>query len=158
MVRILFCASAICGLASLWLVAGALRSGGPVRRLRRLLAAVLLAGLGGVLGGALVLMQVLSEAEEPLSQLRQAYEPYAASGEINYDVADQQGAMRAVEEKFSDAQTDYLDGLSVDFGDRWFNLRPSNTEPKVRLNVEAPHQEAVDQLVADVATIIMEQS
>jgi len=106
----------------------------------------------------LVLMQVLSEAEEPLSKLRQAYEPYAASGEINYDVADRQGVMRAVEEAFSDAEADYLDGLTVDLGDRWFNLRPSNTEPKLRLNAEAPHQEAVDQLVAEVATIIMEQS
>ena len=106
----------------------------------------------------LVLMQVMSEAGVPLSELRQAYEPYAASGEINYGIADQEGAMRAVEFAFSGADADYLDGLTVDLGDRWFNLRPSNTEPKLRLNVEAPHAEAVDELVAEVATIIMEQS
>ena len=106
----------------------------------------------------LVLMQVMSEAGVPLSELRQPYEPYAASGEINYGIADQEGAMRAVEFAFSGADADYLDGLTVDLGDRWFNLRPSNTEPKLRLNVEAPHAEAVDELVAEVATIIMEQS
>ena len=105
----------------------------------------------------LVLMQVLSEAGESLSKLRLSYEPYAASGEINYDVADQQGVMRAVESAFPAAGADYLDGLTVDLGERWFNLRPSNTEPKLRLNAEAPDAEAVDELVAEVTAIIMEQ-
>ena len=104
----------------------------------------------------LVLIQVLSEAGRPLSELRRDYEPYAASGEINFDVGDQQGAMTAVEAAFPAGETDYLDGLTVDLGDRWFNLRPSNTEPKLRLNAEAPDSEAVEDLVAEVATIITE--
>ncbi len=104
----------------------------------------------------LVLMQVLSEARKPLSELRAAYEPYASSGEINYDVADQAAATAAVADAFSDATIDYLDGLTVDLGDRWFNLRPSNTEPKLRLNAEAPDAAAVDALVATVASIIEE--
>ena len=106
----------------------------------------------------LVLMQVLSEADRPLSALRLEYEPYASSGEINYDVPDQQGAMSAVEAAFPDADADYLDGLTVDLGDRWFNLRPSNTEPKLRLNAEAPTGGAVDELVTRVAAIIMEST
>ena len=106
----------------------------------------------------LVLMQVLSEAGQPLSELRGQYEPYAASGEINFDVGDQQAALQAVEAAFSNGEMDYLDGLTVDLGDRWFNVRPSNTEPKLRLNAEAPDGEAVDELVSEVATIITEKT
>ena len=106
----------------------------------------------------LVLMQVLSEAGRPLSELRLDYEPYAASGEINYDVIDQQGTMDAVEAAFASGEADYLDGLTVDLGDRWFNLRPSNTEPKLRLNAEAPDPDAVDALVGEVEKIIMERT
>ncbi len=104
----------------------------------------------------LVLLQVLSEAGRPLSELRSDYEPYAASGEINYDVADQQAAMDRTAAAFAEADLDYLDGLTVDLGDRWFNLRPSNTEPKLRLNAEAPDQEGVNDLVDRVADIITE--
>lgn len=106
----------------------------------------------------LVLMQVLSEAGKPLSELRVEYEPYASSGEINYDVADQAAATAAVAAAYGDAAIDHLDGLTVDLGDRWFNLRPSNTEPKLRLNAEAPDAAAVDDLVAAVASIIEEGS
>ncbi len=104
----------------------------------------------------LVLMQVLSEAGIPLSELRVRYEPYAGSGEINFDVADQAAATEAVAAAFPDARIDHLDGMTVDLGDRWFNLRPSNTEPKLRLNAEAPDDTAVDELVAAVASIIEE--
>jgi phosphomannomutase len=104
----------------------------------------------------LVLLQVMSEDGRPLSELRTDYEPYASSGEINYDVADQAAAMAAVEAAFPAGSADHLDGLTMDLGDRWFNVRPSNTEPKLRLNVEAPDQDAVEALVADVAGLIQE--
>ena len=104
----------------------------------------------------LVLMQVMSEDGRPLSELRLDYEPYAGSGEINYDVVDQTAATAAVAAAYRDAQIDYLDGLTVDLGDRWFNLRPSNTELKLRLNAEAPDAAGVDELVAAVASIIQE--
>jgi len=106
----------------------------------------------------LVLMQVLSEDGRPLSELRTDYEPYAGSGEINFDVADQAEATAAVAAAFADAEIDHLDGLTVDLGDRWFNLRPSNTEPKLRLNAEAADAASVDELVAAVASIIKEGS
>jgi phosphomannomutase len=105
----------------------------------------------------LVLLQVMSEDGRPLSELRTAYEPYAQSGEINYDVADKDSAIAEVERGFADATIDHLDGLTVDLGDRWFNLRPSNTEPVLRLNVEAPTDDDVRSVVDSVARM-MERS
>ena len=106
----------------------------------------------------LVLLQVLSESGQSLSELRTGYEPYAQSGEINFEVADKEAAMDAVSAAFSEAEQDQLDGLTVDFGPSWLNLRPSNTEPVLRLNVEAPDSTGVDALVASVAEIIKEDS
>ena len=104
----------------------------------------------------LVLVQVLSEDGRSLSEFRREYEPYAQSGEINFSVNDKPSATDAVERLFPDATSDRLDGLTADMGDRWFNLRPSNTEPVLRLNVEAPDVPAVDVLVDEVASIIKE--
>jgi phosphomannomutase len=104
----------------------------------------------------LVLLQVMSEAGRPLSEIRTGYEPYAQSGEINFRVPDQAAAAEAVAGAFSEAEQDRLDGLTVAWGDRWFNVRPSNTEPVLRLNVEAPDPAAVDELVAGVARVIEE--
>ena len=106
----------------------------------------------------LIVMRVLSDVDVPLSQLRKRYEPYAQSGEINFRVEDKQAADRAVEDAFREFETDRLDGLTVDLGDRWFNVRPSNTEPVLRLNVEGPDAESVSALVDRVARIIEEAS
>jgi len=106
----------------------------------------------------LVLLRVLTDAGMPLSELRKQYEPYSQSGEINFDVADKEAADVAVERAFEDHSVDRLDGLTVDLGDRWFNLRASNTEPVLRLNVEGPDEQAVADLVERVAAIIKEES
>lgn len=87
---------------------------------------------------ALMVLEQLSRAATPLSELRKPFERYAASGEINTRVDDQQGIMDRVAKHFGDCEQDHLDGLTVDCGDWWFNLRPSNTEPLLRLNLEAP--------------------
>ncbi len=104
----------------------------------------------------LVLLQVLSESGKQLSELRKEVEPYSASGEVNLRVEDREGAIDRVVAAFSDADTDRLDGLTVSWPDRWFNLRPSNTEPLVRLNVEGPDPDAVAALVARVRQIVEE--
>jgi phosphomannomutase len=104
----------------------------------------------------LVLLQLLSEEGRPLSELRIRFEPYAQSGEINYTVGDQGAATEAVAAAFADGEQDRLDGLTVSWDDRWFNVRPSNTEPVLRLNVEAPVPDAVDELVAAVQGVIEE--
>ena len=98
----------------------------------------------------LVLLQVISEDGRPLSEIRKEVEPYFASGEINLHVADQKEAMERVAVKFKDAEIDRLDGLTVSWPDRWFNLRPSNTEPLLRLNVEGPDPATIEELVTAV--------
>jgi len=102
----------------------------------------------------LVLMRLLSEAGRPLSELRQEFEPYSQSGEINMRVEDTTTEIERVAEAFDGG--DRLDGLTVEFGDSWFNLRPSNTEPVLRLNVEAPTPKAVLKLVERVRDHIRE--
>lgn len=102
----------------------------------------------------LVLMQVLTEAGKPLSVLRREVERYAASGEVNIEVDDHAAALARVERDFSDVEIDRTDGITVDMGESWFNLRPSNTEPFVRLNVEGPDRPTVDSLTERVRGIV----
>jgi phosphomannomutase len=69
------------------------------------------------------------------------------SGEINSEVEDQAAVLEKVEEHYAqrdEPKIDHLDGLTVDYGDWWFNLRPSNTEPLLRLNVEASDRETME--------------
>jgi phosphomannomutase len=99
---------------------------------------------------ALVVLEQLSRADQPLSELRQPFERYADSGEINTRVDDPAAVIERVAATYRDADQDRLDGLTVDFGDWWFNLRPSNTEPLLRLNLEAPDRAACDEHTAEV--------
>ena len=103
---------------------------------------------------ALVVLEQLSQAGIPLSELRRPFERYAASGEINREVPDPRAIIDRVAEHYADADQDRLDGLTVDRGDWWFNLRPSNTEPLLRLNLEAPDAEACSRHVAEVDAVI----
>ena len=102
----------------------------------------------------LVLLRIISEAERPLSELRTEFEPYAQSGEINMVVVDTAVEIDRVAAEFEGG--DRLDGYTADVGDGWFNLRPSNTEPVLRLNVEAPDVRGVEKLVALVRAHIEE--
>jgi phosphomannomutase len=99
---------------------------------------------------AMVVLEQLSLAGVPLSELRKPFERYAASGEINTPVADPAAVIEAVAARFAGANQDRLDGLTVDFGEWWFNLRPSNTEPLLRLNLEAATAADVTERVAEV--------
>jgi phosphomannomutase len=103
----------------------------------------------------LVLLQVISEDGRALSAIRQDVERYESSGEINFEVEDADAVMAAVERDMSgEATVDRLDGLTVDFGDAWLNLRPSNTEPLLRLNVEARTRPEIEELIARVETSV----
>jgi phosphomannomutase len=99
---------------------------------------------------AMHVLAALGEQPRPLSELTAAYERYVASGEINSTVVDQAGRVAAIREAYGqqDGVTfDELDGLTVSLPDgAWFNLRASNTEPLLRLNVEAPDQARMTEL------------
>lgn len=103
---------------------------------------------------ALSVLEVISKAGEPLSELRKPFERYVASGEINTRVNDPLAVIEIVAREYAGADQDRLDGLTVDLGDWWFNLRPSNTEPLLRLNLEAPSRTECDAHVAEVRTLI----
>ena len=107
---------------------------------------------------SMVVLEALCEAGVPLSELRKPFERYAASGEINTKVGDPLAVIEAVAGKFADASQDRLDGLTVDLGDWWFNLRASNTEPLLRLNLEAADRAACDAHTEEVLTLIRAES
>ena len=107
----------------------------------------------GIIASMLVLAE-MSRAGVPLSQLRVPFERYEASGEINTEVADVDRVIDAVAARFAGRPQDRMDGLTVDCGDWWFNLRPSNTEPLLRLNLEAPTRGECDDRVAELLTLI----
>ena len=86
---------------------------------------------------AVVVLEQLSRADAPLSQVLAPYRRYRSSGEINSRVLDQDGKIEEIARTYADGRQDRLDGLTVEFEDWWFNVRPSNTEPLLRLNVEA---------------------
>ena len=100
------------------------------------------------------MLQELSRAKMPLSQLRQPFERYEASGEINTSVSDAQVVMAAVADAYKAHPQDWVDGLTVDCGDWWFNLRPSNTEPLLRLNLEAATRSECDDHVVEVLSLV----
>jgi phosphomannomutase len=115
----------------------------------------------GADSGMLAALYVLAELggqDRPLSELTADYQRYEPSGEINYTVDDAAACVEAVLKTFGTRihSMDHLDGVTVDLGDgSWFNLRTSNTEPLLRLNVEARTVEEVDSLVAQVAAEIV---
>jgi phosphomannomutase len=87
---------------------------------------------------ALLVLELLSVENKPLSELVGAYrERYFISGEINSEVADQEAKMSELAERYADGEISWLDGVSVDFPEWHFNVRPSNTEPLLRLNLES---------------------
>ena len=106
---------------------------------------------------ALHVLAALAESDKPLSALMTQFERYCASGEINSEVADQQATTQRVVEAFAQrtVELDHLDGVSVSLDSgAWFNVRASNTEPLLRLNVEAPTEAEVEALVAEVLAVI----
>lgn len=103
---------------------------------------------------ALVVLEQLSVSGKSLSELRAPFERYADSGEINTKVDDPAAMIDKVAEHYAGSNQDRMDGLTVDFGDWWFNLRASNTEPLLRLNLEAADRASCDARVAEVQAVL----
>jgi phosphomannomutase len=105
----------------------------------------------------LTIAELAGRQQEPISSLLTPIDPYVRSGEINSEVEDQRATLEKVEDHFSEeAEIDHLDGLTVDLGDWWFNLRPSNTEPLLRLNVEAKDDATMELRRDEVLGLIRE--
>jgi phosphomannomutase len=105
---------------------------------------------------ALLVLELLSKSDLPLSKMLEPYQRYSDSGEINTEVVSPAATVAAIAEHevARGGSVDMLDGLTVEHGDWWYNVRPSNTEPLLRLNVEAKTPDACAQHVAEVAEMI----
>ncbi len=105
---------------------------------------------------ALAAMQALSESGRTLSELVDEYHLYAMGPEVNFEVTDTARVFEQLRTEFADGEQDELDGLTVDYPTKWFNVRASNTEPVMRLNAEAETPGELDELVGRIKKI-MEQ-
>jgi phosphomannomutase len=97
---------------------------------------------------------LVSQAGKPLSELIRPIQRYVASGEINSEVHDAPGILDALLKKYASGKVIKLDGVSVEFDDWWFNVRTSNTEPLMRLNLEAKTRAKMEQMRDEVLAII----
>jgi phosphomannomutase len=103
---------------------------------------------------SLIVLEQLSVSGQKLSELLAPLDRWAASGEINSRVDDTGAVIERIAEQYASGEQDRLDGLTVDFGEWWFNLRPSNTEPLLRLNLEARTRADCDARTAEVLGLI----
>ena len=99
-------------------------------------------------------LTVISAQDRPLSELIAPLKRYSHSGEINFKVEDKEGKMKEVEQAFKDAKIDRLDGMTVEYDDWWCNVRPSNTEPLLRLNLEARDASTMKERLRDVEKLL----
>ncbi|MHC4115034.1 MAG: phosphomannomutase/phosphoglucomutase [Planctomycetota bacterium] len=95
-------------------------------------------------------LNIVSEAAVPVSELIKPLRRYHSSGELNFKVEDKETKMEELAKRYSDGQVDYLDGVTVMYKNWWFNCRPSNTEPLLRLNVEAKTKETLKEKLAEI--------
>jgi len=100
------------------------------------------------------MLNILSRERKPMSAVLAPLKRYCATGEINFDTDDKAAKIAELAEAFRDGRPDTLDGLTVEYDDWWFNVRPSNTEPKLRLNLEANTLELMQEKKAEVIKVI----
>ncbi len=102
----------------------------------------------------LLMLKILSETKEPLSKLIKKFKRYHRIGEVNFEVEDREGTIKKLAEVYKEGHKDWLDGLTVDFNDWWFNARPSNTEPLLRIVIEAKEKKKVEEELKRITGII----
>jgi phosphomannomutase len=90
-------------------------------------------------------INILSSQNEPLSELVKPFQRYPNSGEINLKADNNERVLARLEAQYEDGHVDHLEGISVDYQDWWFNVRPSHTEPLLRLNLGAVSQSLLNQ-------------
>jgi phosphomannomutase len=102
----------------------------------------------------LILMQEISADGRKVSEIVAELSPYAKGAELNFEVADKDAVLEKIKEKFSDGKQDFLDGITVEYEDWWFNVRPSNTEPLLRLTIEADTQAILEKNQKELQKVI----
>jgi phosphomannomutase len=102
----------------------------------------------------MVVLDQMSKAGKPLSVLLEPLRRYADSGEINLRVEDKEAVIERIAKAYGDARQDRTDGLTVEYDDWWFNVRPSNTEPLLRVNVEAATEKLLEEKTNEVLGLI----
>lgn len=103
---------------------------------------------------SLVILEVISESNYSLSEIANEYEKYFLSGEINFKVNNQKSTINRIKEKYNDGHQAELDGLSVEYPNWRFNVRPSNTEPLLRLNLEATTKKLMEEKTEELSKLI----
>jgi len=103
---------------------------------------------------AIKLMNIFSKENKPLSQLIKPYQKYAKTNEINFKVKDKDKKIKQIERHYKDAKISRIDGITVKYKNWWFNLRKSNTEPLLRLNLEANTGDLMQQKLKEVTGLI----
>lgn len=102
----------------------------------------------------LSLMQIISKDGRKVTEIIDELSPYAKGSEINFTVQNKEAAIEKVKEQYKDGKQEYLDGVTVEYKDWWFNIRPSNTEPVLRLTVEADTQEILEKETKELKKLI----
>ncbi len=102
----------------------------------------------------LSLLQIISKETRSASEIIKELSPYANSPELNFKVADKDAILEKVKEKYADGKQDFLDGITVEYKDWWFNVRPSNTEPVLRLTIEADNQDILNKKIKELTKLI----
>src|SRR3989338_442070 len=105
---------------------------------------------------AIWILNLLSSEGKKFSDLIKLLKKYYASGEINSEVEDKEGKMKELAKIYKDGKISWLDGIRVDFDNWWFNVRPSNTEPLLRLNLEAKSKEMMEKKRDEILKVILE--
>jgi len=95
-------------------------------------------------------LNIVSQSGKPVSELIKPLRRYHSTGEINFKVDDKQAKMDELAKRYSEGKVDYLDGVTVMFKEWWFNCRPSNTEPLLRLNIEAKTKELLNEKFSEL--------
>jgi phosphomannomutase len=98
--------------------------------------------------------EIISKYDKKLSELLKNYFKYFNIEETNFKVENKDKKLNQLKEKYSDGQQDELDGLTVEYDDWWFNVRPSNTEPFLRLNLEAKTEKLMKEKIQELAQLI----
>ncbi len=102
----------------------------------------------------LVLLQVISKDGRKISEITKELSPYVKSPEMNFEVLNKNEILEKIKEKYADAEQDFLDGITVEYKDWWFNVRPSNTEPLLRLTIEANTEEILKEKQKELTQLI----